>query len=38
MAYLWVKTAHVVLVMAWIAAVFYLPRILLNLTEAGESP
>ncbi|MEP6634346.1 MAG: CopD family protein [Luteimonas sp.] len=38
MAYLWVKTAHVVLVMAWIAAVFYLPRILLNLTEAGDAP
>ncbi|MCL7714305.1 CopD family protein [Stenotrophomonas mori] len=34
-SYLWVKTFHVVFVMAWMAAVFYLPRILVNLAEAG---
>ncbi|MBB3343672.1 CopD family protein [Luteimonas sp. RC10] len=33
-AYLWVKTFHLVFVMAWIAAAFYLPRILINLVEA----
>ncbi|HZW17761.1 MAG TPA: CopD family protein [Luteimonas sp.] len=37
-AYLWVKTAHVVFVIAWMAAVFYLPRLLVNLAEAGEAP
>ena len=26
-AYLWVKTAHIVLVTAWLAGLFYLPRI-----------
>jgi len=38
MAYLWIKTAHLVFVMAWMASVFYLPRILVNLAEAGEEP
>jgi len=37
-AYLWLKTAHIVFVMAWIAAVFYLPRILINLNQAGDAP
>lgn len=37
-AYLATKTAHLVFVIAWMAAVFYLPRILLNLREAGEEP
>lgn len=37
-AYLWVKTAHVVFVMAWMAAAFYLPRILVNLAEAAGHP
>ena len=37
MAYLWTKTFHLVFVIAWMAAVFYLPRILVNLAEAGES-
>jgi protoporphyrinogen IX oxidase len=37
-AYFWTKTAHVVFVIAWMAAVFYLPRILVNLVEAGEQP
>jgi len=36
--YLWIKTVHLVFVMAWIAAVFYLPRILINLNEAGDAP
>lgn len=36
-AYLWTKTAHIVFVMAWMASVFYLPRILVNLAEAGEA-
>ena len=35
-AYVWTKTAHLVFVMAWMAAVFYLPRILVNLAEAGD--
>lgn len=35
-AYLWTKTAHLVFVMAWMGGVFYLPRILVNLAEAGE--
>lgn len=36
--YLWTKTAHLVFVMAWVAAGFYLPRILINLVEAGDAP
>ena len=35
-AYLWTKTAHLVFVMAWMGGVFYLPRILVNLAEAGD--
>ncbi len=38
MAYLWTKTAHLVFVMAWMGGVFYLPRILVNLAEAGAEP
>lgn len=37
-AYLWTKTAHVVFVIAWMAGVFYLPRILVNIAEAGGEP
>ena len=37
-AYFWTKTAHLVFVMAWMAAAFYLPRILINLAEAGDVP
>jgi putative membrane protein len=33
--YLWVKTFHVVFVIAWMASVFYLPRILVNLAESS---
>jgi putative membrane protein len=36
--YFWVKTAHLVFVMAWMGGVFYLPRILVNLTESGGQP
>ena len=36
--YFWTKTAHVVFVIAWMATVFYLPRILVNLAEAGDEP
>ncbi len=35
-AYLWTKTFHLVFVIAWMATVFYLPRILVNLAEAGD--
>ena len=38
MAYLWIKTFHVVFVIGWMATVFYLPRILVNLTEIGDQP
>ena len=31
--YPWVKTFHLVVVIAWMATVFYLPRILVNLAE-----
>ena len=37
-AYLIAKTAHIVFVIAWMAALFYLPRILLNIVEAGDAP
>ena len=38
MAYLLTKTAHLVFVMAWMGGVFYLPRILVNIAEAGAEP
>ena len=31
---LWIKTLHVLCVMAWLAGVFYLPRIFVNYAEA----
>jgi len=31
--YPWIKTLHIVFVIAWMATVFYLPRILVNLAE-----
>ena len=37
-SYLWIKSAHIVLVMAWVAAAFYLPRILINIVEDGGTP
>jgi protoporphyrinogen IX oxidase len=37
MPYLWTKTFHLLFVIAWMATVFYLPRILVNLAEtAGQ--
>jgi putative membrane protein len=33
MLYTWIKIFHLLFVMAWMAAVFYLPRILVNLAE-----
>lgn len=36
--YFWVKTAHLVFVIAWMATVFYLPRILVNLSETAGKP
>jgi putative membrane protein len=38
MAYLLTKSAHLVFVIAWMATVFYLPRILVNIAEAGDEP
>jgi putative membrane protein len=37
-AYLIVKSLHIVFVIAWMATVFYLPRILVNVAEAAEDP
>jgi putative membrane protein len=35
--YLWVKSFHLLFVIAWMATVFYLPRLLVNLAEtAGQ--
>lgn len=37
-SYFWVKTFHLVFVVAWMATVFYLPRILVNIAEtAGQA-
>ncbi|MBV8158566.1 MAG: CopD family protein [Dyella sp.] len=38
MTYLWIKSFHLLFVMAWMATVFYLPRILVNVAEAGSEP
>lgn len=38
MLQLWTKSLHLLFVMAWMAAVFYLPRILVNVVEAGDQP
>ena len=37
-AYFWTKTFHLVFVIAWMATVFYLPRILVNIAEVGDVP
>ncbi len=34
-SYYWIKTFHLVFVVAWMATVFYLPRILVNIAEAA---
>lgn len=36
--YFWIKTLHLLFVMAWVACVFYLPRILVNIAEVGDVP
>jgi putative membrane protein len=33
--YLWVKSFHLLFVVAWMATVFYLPRLLVNLAETS---
>jgi putative membrane protein len=33
-----IKTLHIVFVIAWMATVFYLPRILVNLAETANEP
>ena len=38
MTYLWIKSLHVLFVIAWMSAVFYLPRILVNIAEADGEP
>jgi putative membrane protein len=38
MLYLWIKLFHLLFVMGWMAAVLYLPRILVNLAETQGQP
>ena len=38
MIYLWTKTLHLLFVIAWMATVFYLPRILVNVAETAGQP
>lgn len=38
MTYLWIKSLHVLFVIAWMSAVFYLPRILVNIAESSNEP
>ncbi|MGO4703295.1 CopD family protein [Dyella sp. 2RAB6] len=38
MAYPLIKSLHLLFVMAWVASIFYLPRILVNIAEAGNDP
>jgi len=35
MLYLWIKAFHIIFVASWFAGLFYLPRIFVNLAEAG---
>jgi putative membrane protein len=37
MSYPWIKTFHILFVIAWMASVFYLPRILVNIAEVGDN-
>ena len=34
---LWVKTFHILFVMAWMAGLFYLPRILVHYVEGKQA-
>lgn len=36
--YFWVKSLHLLFVLAWAASAFYLPRILVNIAEVGDAP
>lgn len=36
MAYLWVKTLHILLVTSWFAGLFYLPRIYVNMAQPHD--
>ncbi len=36
MAYLWLKTFHIVLITSWFSGLFYLPRIFVNLAMVPE--
>jgi putative membrane protein len=36
MTYLWVKTFHILLIAAWFAGLFYLPRIFVNLAMESD--
>src|SRR5688572_12134988 len=36
--YLWLKVFHLLFVIAWMATVFYLPRLLVNLSETTGQP
>ena len=38
MTYLLIKSLHLLFVIAWMAAVFYLPRLLVNLAETANEP
>ena len=38
MTYSLIKTFHLLFVIGWVAAVFYLPRILVNLAETANEP
>jgi putative membrane protein len=38
MTYLLIKTFHLLFVIAWMATVFYLPRILVNMAETANEP
>ncbi len=38
MTIIWLKTFHLVFVIGWMAALFYLPRILVNIVEVGDVP
>ncbi|WEN16468.1 CopD family protein [Rhodanobacter sp. AS-Z3] len=38
MTYLLIKSLHLLFVIAWMATVFYLPRILVNLSESAGEP
>ncbi|MBY6241803.1 protoporphyrinogen oxidase HemJ [Methylosinus sp. Sm6] len=36
--YLWIKALHVIAIIAWMAALLYLPRLFVNHAEVGTGP